>query len=162
MQCLTTTIFSGALSKSIEWTRDPLTSLSPSLLSGAFILPTSSSLCAPPLPSSVLGQHQPPVAGFATPPHSTLPSQLPPQGAIPHPTSPSLCAPPLPLSSPGQRWRACCWNMQHPLMPHGASWLLGVTSASCHPCHCHEMCSNKSTCFVTCVVEIALLVWWWT
>ena len=27
---------------------------------GAFLLPTSSSLCAPPLPSSVLGQHQPP------------------------------------------------------------------------------------------------------
>ena len=27
---------------------------------GAFILPTSPSLCAPPLPSSLLGQHQPP------------------------------------------------------------------------------------------------------
>ena len=26
-------------------------------------------------------------------------------------------------------------------------------------CHCHEMCSNKSTRYVTCVVEFALSVW---
>ena len=27
-------------------------------------------------------------------------------------------------------------------------------------CHCHKMCSNKSTCNMTCVVELVLSVWW--
>ena len=73
------------------------------------------------------------VARFATPPHLTPSPQPPPQGAVPHPTLPSLCAPPLSSSSPGQRRHPCCCNMQHPLMPREALWLLGVTLASCQP-----------------------------
>ena len=68
---------------------------SPSLPRPAFVHPLSPRLC--------LGNIDPLVAGFATPPHSTPHPQTPPQGAVPHPTSPSLCAPPLPSSSPGQR-----------------------------------------------------------
>ena len=68
---------------------------SSSLPRPAFVHPLSPYRC--------LDNIDPPVAGFATPPHSTPHPQPPPQGAVPCPTSPCLCAPPLPSSSPGQR-----------------------------------------------------------
>ena len=61
---------------------------SPSLPCLAFVHPLSPCLC--------LGNINPLVAGFVTPPHSTPSPQPPPQGAIPHPTSPTFVHPPSP------------------------------------------------------------------
>ena len=84
---------------------------SSSLPCPAFVHPLSPRRC--------LDNIDPLVAGFTTPPHSTLSPQPPPQGAVPCPTSPGLCAPPLPSSLPGQCRHPRCCNMQHPLMPRG-------------------------------------------
>ena len=83
---------------------------SPSLPRPAFMHPLSPRLC--------LGNIDLLVAGFATPPHSTLYPQPPPQGAVPHPTSPGLYAPPLPSSLSGQHRHPHCCNMHHPLTPY--------------------------------------------
>ena len=47
-------------------------------------------------PRLCLGNIDPLVAGFATPPHSTPSPQLPPQGAVPRPTLPAFVHPPSP------------------------------------------------------------------
>ena len=94
---------------------------------GAFILSTLSSLCAPPLPSSVLGQHQPPGCQVCDTPSLDLASSTfssrrhpPPYFAQP------LCTPP-PL--------VFAWAMLTPsLVKHpaplnascGASWRAGL------------------------------------
>ena len=83
---------------------------SPSLPRPAFMHPLSPRLC--------LGNIDPLVAGFATPPHSTPHPQPPPQGAIPHPTSPAFVHPPSPRLRLG--------NVDTPLVKHpaplDASW----------------------------------------
>ena len=137
--------------KSIKWTRDPLAGLPPPLPMGAFLLPTSSSLCAPPLPLSVLGQHRPPGHWVCdtpslNPASSTFPSRCRPPPYFAQP----LCTPPPLIFAWATSTPRCC-NMQHPLTPHGGllaprGYLSLVPSPSPYQCLVWRLTVHWGTC----------------